>query len=111
MASLASAKKPLQAAVAMLRRTGRKVGIYPELKSPWFYHQHGKDLARAFRTVRNNTITAAKLAAGAIENARLLLLSNDVVTSGLGNQHDLVGRYFMDHPHIRRAMVVQRHSR
>jgi glycerophosphoryl diester phosphodiesterase len=27
--------------------TGRTVGIYPELKSPWFHHQHGKDLARA----------------------------------------------------------------
>jgi len=27
--------------------TGRQVGIYPELKSPWFHHQHGKDLAAA----------------------------------------------------------------
>ncbi|HTR01019.1 MAG TPA: glycerophosphodiester phosphodiesterase [Candidatus Acidoferrum sp.] len=33
------------------KSTGRKVGIYPELKSPWFYHQHGKDLARAVLTV------------------------------------------------------------
>jgi len=32
------------------------------------------------------------LACGGVENARLLLLS------GLGNEHDLVGRYFMDHP-------------
>ncbi|WP_158882354.1 GMC oxidoreductase [Rhodanobacter sp. L36] len=38
------------------------------------------------------------LACGGIENARLLLLSNSVVPQGLGNQHDLVGRYFMDHP-------------
>jgi len=32
------------------------------------------------------------VACGGVENARLLLLSN------LGNEHDLVGRYFMDHP-------------
>jgi choline dehydrogenase-like flavoprotein len=34
------------------------------------------------------------LATGGIENARLLLVS------GLGNQNDLVGRYFMEHPHV-----------
>ncbi len=38
------------------------------------------------------------LACGGIENARLLLLSNSVVPQGLGNERDLVGRYFMDHP-------------
>jgi choline dehydrogenase-like flavoprotein len=32
------------------------------------------------------------VACGGVENARLLLLS------GLGNEYDLVGRYFMDHP-------------
>ena len=37
------------------------------------------------------------LAAGAIENARLLLASNDVRTRGIGNENDLVGRYFCDH--------------
>ena len=38
------------------------------------------------------------LACGGIENARLLLVSRDAVSSGLGNANDLVGRYFMDHP-------------
>ena len=38
------------------------------------------------------------LATGGIENARVLLLSNRVQTNGLGNQYDVVGRYFMDHP-------------
>ncbi|MEW6344638.1 MAG: GMC family oxidoreductase [Paraburkholderia sp.] len=40
------------------------------------------------------------LATGGIENARLLLAANKVQAAGLGNGHDLVGRYFMDHPRI-----------
>jgi len=39
------------------------------------------------------------LAAGAIENARLLLLSIKCHKAGLGNQNDLVGRFFMEHPY------------
>lgn len=41
------------------------------------------------------------LATGAIENARILLLSNQVQQQGLGNQHDQVGRFLMDHPMVR----------
>jgi len=37
------------------------------------------------------------LACGGIENARILLYSNSVVPKGLGNENDLVGRFFMDH--------------
>lgn len=38
------------------------------------------------------------LAAGGMENARLLLASNDVMKVGIGNQNDLVGRFFADNP-------------
>ncbi len=38
------------------------------------------------------------LAAGGIENARLLLASNRQQAAGVGNRYDLVGRYFQDHP-------------
>lgn len=38
------------------------------------------------------------LAAGGLENPRLLLLSRDVHSEGIGNQNDRVGRFFMEHP-------------
>lgn len=48
------------------------------------------------------------LAAGGIENARLLLLSRDRQPAGLGNGHGLVGRYFMEHPRIHMGRAVLR---
>lgn len=46
------------------------------------------------------------LACGGLENPRLLLASNSKVNVGLGNQHDMVGRCFMDHPHLSAARVL-----
>ena len=46
------------------------------------------------------------LAAGGIENPRILLASNSIVTHGIGNHYDLVGRYFMEHPHARGGRVI-----
>ena len=50
---------------------------------------------RSQRLVRSPYVI---LCAGGIENARLLLTSNRLHRSGLGNVHDQVGRYLMDHP-------------
>lgn len=56
------------------------------------------------RTLTGRSATATArifvLAGGGIENARLLLSSNKAQAAGLGNGHDLVGRYFMDHPRV-----------
>jgi choline dehydrogenase-like flavoprotein len=38
------------------------------------------------------------LACGGLETARLLLASRSVHPDGVGNEHDVVGRYYMDHP-------------
>jgi choline dehydrogenase-like flavoprotein len=55
-------------------------------------------------TLTGHTFTvrpkAAVLAAGGIENARLLLASRADRSAGLGNEFDLVGRYFMEHLHV-----------
>ncbi len=50
---------------------------------------------------RRFTVRAPRvvLAAGGVENPRLLLLSDRVVSGGIGNAHDLVGRCFMEHLH------------
>ncbi|MGD9905788.1 MAG: GMC oxidoreductase [Vicinamibacterales bacterium] len=46
-------------------------------------------------------VTAGRyvLALGGIENARVLLASRSQQREGVANGHDVVGRYFMEHPH------------
>jgi choline dehydrogenase-like flavoprotein len=46
-------------------------------------------------TVRARTFV---LGVGGIETARLLLANNKQQPNGIGNEHDLVGRFFQDHP-------------
>lgn len=46
------------------------------------------------------------LAAGGIDNARLLLLSQEGRRPGLGNDHDLVGRFFMERVALATGAIV-----
>jgi choline dehydrogenase-like flavoprotein len=63
-------------------------------------------------TLRGNTFRVSArtvvLAAGGLENPRLLLLSDSVARNGLGNDRDLVGRYFMEHPFVLGGRLVPR---
>ena len=63
---------------------------------------HARALGGAVRDVR---ATHYVLACGGIENARMLLASQDVEPAGIGNRHDQVGRYFMEHPHGRAGRI------
>ena len=62
---------------------------------------------------RRHTVAATLfvLAAGGVENPRLLLLSNGSRPAGLGNHRDLVGRFFMDHHNVRAGFLVPTSSR
>jgi choline dehydrogenase-like flavoprotein len=64
--------------------------------------QAGAPNGRKFRV----RARAFVLAAGGLENARILLLQDDLQSGGLGNQHDMVGRCFMDHPTITLGMLT-----
>lgn len=48
---------------------------------------------KVFQINAKNTV----IACGALENTRLLLASRDILTEGIGNKHDLVGRYYQSH--------------
>lgn len=58
----------------------------------------GRRFTIAFRTL--------VLAAGTIENIRLLLVSNRVRPAGIGNGHDQVGRFLMDHQRLNAGRLV-----
>lgn len=84
----------LYANVAKLETNGNASLVRrARIRTPW--GQGGAARARNF-----------VLAGGGIENARLLLLSNDVQSAGLGNQYDLVGRFFMEHPMVLRSARI-----
>jgi choline dehydrogenase-like flavoprotein len=58
---------------------------------------NGVEIAAPDGTRRTLRAKAVVLCAGGLENPRLLLTSNQIKPSGLGNDRDQVGRYLMDH--------------
>jgi len=72
-------------------------------------NETGKTISRLhFASLTGNrfSVTAKLfiLATGGVENARLLLLSNHRHPAGVGNEHDLVGRFFLEHPQFLAAI-------
>jgi len=63
-----------------------------------------KSLTGAALTVKADAVV---LAAGGVENPRLLLASRSRRPRGLGNDYDQVGRYFMEHPHARGGRILE----
>lgn len=90
-------------------RYAKQLGLAPRVKvllgancTAIRLHPHGN----AVRTVEVTTLQgirfstscrATVLAVGGLETARLLLASRDVAPQGIGNFHDVVGRYYMCH--------------
>ena len=61
-----------------------RYGIFRTFTNPEPFHVEAKAFALCF---------------GGLENPRFLLNANRQIDAGIGNQHDLVGRYFNEHPH------------
>ncbi|MBK9268062.1 MAG: GMC family oxidoreductase [Sphingomonadales bacterium] len=85
----------------LLDATVTRLGFHPGTRSVDALHV--ASLSGTSLVVRPRRVV---LAAGGIENARLLLVSNDVEPGGIGNRHDLVGRYLIDHAGIRLGEVT-----
>ena len=100
------AKKPLRfgAAYRSQLKHSRHVSVYLSANVTEILLNHTGTAVEALNVVslsgKRFRIKAKRfvLACGGMENARLLLVSRGVQENGIGNQYDVVGRYFMDHP-------------
>jgi choline dehydrogenase-like flavoprotein len=66
-----------------------------------------------FRSYKRNDLFSVRarafaLCLGGLENPRALLNATSQVGKGLGNERDLVGRYFLEHPHAPIGRIVMR---
>lgn len=72
------------------------------------YGNQVKNLTLSTLKDKTHTVNANAfvMACGSLQNVRHLLNSNNVINKGIGNENDLVGRYFMEHPHVDSADMV-----
>lgn len=64
------------------------------------------DVAGLWNTAFEVRADVFVLAAGGIENARLLLASRSEDPRGMGNTHDNIGRFFMEHLHVQSGVLI-----
>jgi choline dehydrogenase-like flavoprotein len=76
----------------LLNATATRIGLTDDGGS--FDHVEMSTILGVRHKVKAKSVV---IAASAIENARLLLISNTVQARGIGNSRDLVGRFLMDH--------------
>lgn len=87
-----------------LLKASRKVTTYLNASATEFVASSSGSRVKALTvqtmTGRQLTIEAGTyvLACGGLESARLLLVSRSQHPNGMGNAHDVVGRFFQDHP-------------
>ncbi|MGI9522927.1 MAG: hypothetical protein ACR2PG_14910 [Hyphomicrobiaceae bacterium] len=70
-----------------------------------------KFICRSYATLDVDNFFSAKkfiLALGGIENPRVLLNASKQMPTGIGNEKDLVGRFFCEHPHFQLGIYWKR---
>lgn len=84
-----------------LQWTATNIVLTDDLSKVAYMEARSKPDGPTMRVVARDYV----LASGGIENARLMLASNGQMKTGIGNKHDVVGRYYMDHPSSSLATV------
>jgi choline dehydrogenase-like flavoprotein len=80
------------------------IELEPNLQSVSSFTFHSENRTNPFR-VRARYYA---ICCGALENARALLVANRQTPNGVGNQHDLVGRFFCEHVELGIGQALMR---
>ncbi len=89
----------------LLNATALQIDLDPDATRPDATRVVGVQIGEAGGRRGVVRARAFVLCGGGIENPRLLLASSGVMQAGIGNAHDLVGRFFQDHPNAMTGFV------